>query len=378
MSKAPTYNGYIASSYDALLVIQATLNDGLSAVMRRPKSKDRTAMIESGNVFVFIEERSKIKRWTDGISWSPSRILGKFLLYREIIPNKNTKLRKNSYNGVNPGKEDKQGHTPTFVFKEKGLVKKTMTLSMTTKSNTVETIHLICYYSTEDVVNGTLVKPSETELKSINIDNDLIKAWQDCSLGGKVQQDFDYKSVGVPSDKLFLQPPSSYRYEPHSIPNISNSSGLLALNYPTHPSVQRSQSLSMASSHSHSLPPRPNSPSQNTVIQPLIQSWNQYTHHPYNHAFYPLQQNHQVHSQPHQDNSETNIPTPTLAPVAPAPVQHPPNQQLYQPQQPLFQQTQPQSQHQYPLYPPYQYQSQIGLGVNSGVNYGMPSNNTWN
>lgn len=40
-------------------------------------------MISSGSVFVFDEEESGIKRWTDGFFWSPSRILGNFLLYRE-------------------------------------------------------------------------------------------------------------------------------------------------------------------------------------------------------------------------------------------------------------------------------------------------------
>lgn len=40
-------------------------------------------MITSGSVFVFDEDESGIKRWTDGFFWSPSRILGNFLLYRE-------------------------------------------------------------------------------------------------------------------------------------------------------------------------------------------------------------------------------------------------------------------------------------------------------
>jgi hypothetical protein len=40
-------------------------------------------MIASGSVFVFDEEESGIKRWTDGLFWSASRILGNFLLYRE-------------------------------------------------------------------------------------------------------------------------------------------------------------------------------------------------------------------------------------------------------------------------------------------------------
>jgi hypothetical protein len=40
-------------------------------------------MIYCGSVSVFDEDESGIKRWTDGLFWSPSRILGNFLLYRE-------------------------------------------------------------------------------------------------------------------------------------------------------------------------------------------------------------------------------------------------------------------------------------------------------
>jgi hypothetical protein len=37
-----------------------------------------------GNVFIYEENASGIKRWTDGVTWSPSRIMGNFLVYREL------------------------------------------------------------------------------------------------------------------------------------------------------------------------------------------------------------------------------------------------------------------------------------------------------
>jgi hypothetical protein len=37
-------------------------------------------MVQSGSVFVYDEQESGIKRWTDGHSWSPSRILANFLV----------------------------------------------------------------------------------------------------------------------------------------------------------------------------------------------------------------------------------------------------------------------------------------------------------
>jgi hypothetical protein len=60
---APPFIGFIETTYDA-----RRLND------------PEKPMIHSGAVFLFDEHESGIKRWTDGIVWSPSRILGNFLV----------------------------------------------------------------------------------------------------------------------------------------------------------------------------------------------------------------------------------------------------------------------------------------------------------
>ena len=83
-SIVPTYNGYIHNTRDALAVIQQVLDKQLEPVSRRPHERERGILIVSGSVFVFIEQLSGIKRWTDGISWSPSRIQGRFLVYGEL------------------------------------------------------------------------------------------------------------------------------------------------------------------------------------------------------------------------------------------------------------------------------------------------------
>ncbi|GAV48983.1 hypothetical protein ZYGR_0N03880 [Zygosaccharomyces rouxii] len=84
MDIGPTFKGYIEDENDVLLVLQATLDGKLKHIPRRPYEVERRYLIVSGSIFVFIEEISGIKRWTDGVSWSPSRISGKFLMYKEL------------------------------------------------------------------------------------------------------------------------------------------------------------------------------------------------------------------------------------------------------------------------------------------------------
>lgn len=81
---APTFYGHIASTHDCLLLFEACLSGVLNHVARRPHDRERAGLIRSGNVFIYEEHSSGIKRWTDGVPWSPSRILGNFLVYREL------------------------------------------------------------------------------------------------------------------------------------------------------------------------------------------------------------------------------------------------------------------------------------------------------
>lgn len=47
---------------------------------RRLNDAERRDMVKSGAVFIFATEESGIKRWTEGLAWSPSRIDGNFLV----------------------------------------------------------------------------------------------------------------------------------------------------------------------------------------------------------------------------------------------------------------------------------------------------------
>lgn len=83
MNEIETFYGLVENTLDALRIFQMCRDGRLSRVRRRLHERERR-LIRSGSVFVFDEEESGIRRWTDGRLWSPSRILGNFLIYREL------------------------------------------------------------------------------------------------------------------------------------------------------------------------------------------------------------------------------------------------------------------------------------------------------
>ena len=80
----PTWNGRVETTRDALLTFEACVQSIFHLCSCRPQDRERDSLIASGNIFVYEEAASGIKRWTDGIPWSPSRILTNFLVYRQL------------------------------------------------------------------------------------------------------------------------------------------------------------------------------------------------------------------------------------------------------------------------------------------------------
>lgn len=75
----PPFTGYVETTVNALRLIHAARQGVIPRITRRLNDSERRTMIKSGAVFVFSVEESGIKRWTDGLLWSPSRIVGNFL-----------------------------------------------------------------------------------------------------------------------------------------------------------------------------------------------------------------------------------------------------------------------------------------------------------
>lgn len=190
----PPWSGWIETTGDALLILEAARRGLIPRVTRRLVDSERK-MITSGSVFVFDEDESGIKRWTDGFFWSPSRILGNFLLYRETDKrgaghrgarsdpaddhhpyNDGSRLDNHSLSRPK-GEASSTGldrHrervlvgslTNSYKFKSDGLMKKTFSLTIGGVAQ-----HLISYYRVEDVEQGRLRSPSSLpELASLDI-----------------------------------------------------------------------------------------------------------------------------------------------------------------------------------------------------------------
>ncbi|KAG8780018.1 hypothetical protein FRC15_009797 [Serendipita sp. 397] len=183
----PPWSGWIETTGDALLILEAARRGLIPRVTRRLVDSERK-MITSGSVFVFDEDESGIKRWTDGFVWSPSRILGNFLLYREM------EKRGGGRSKADQEATDQEGGTPkagkanasqgltqgldkhrerlllgsltnSHKFKVDGMIKKTFSLTIGGVSQ-----HLISYYRVADVENGRLRSPSSLpELATLEI-----------------------------------------------------------------------------------------------------------------------------------------------------------------------------------------------------------------
>ncbi|KAM5349976.1 hypothetical protein ACJ41O_006481 [Fusarium nematophilum] len=183
----PTFEGFIGSTMDALILFEACLSGALKHIPRRPHDRERGDLIRSGNVFIYEEHASGIKRWTDGISWSPSRVLGNFLIHRELekpFPpgEKKRALKKSKIqrgitkpessrlsNGVPfPSAMDTNANgkdaeraligslIDSYPFKPQGLVKKTISVTFQGILH-----HLVSYYSIDDARSGRLMTPTK-------------------------------------------------------------------------------------------------------------------------------------------------------------------------------------------------------------------------
>ena len=177
LSEMETYNGHVRTPADAIILFEACRLGLLPRVQRRLSEKERQS-IKSGSVFVWDEREAGMRRWTDGKSWSASRVSGSFLTYREMEG-------KRGGNNFGPplAAVSRAGKTPDstrgsdsdaemagedgpdgYRYKPDGLMKQSF--SITTSSG--NHLHLISYYSRSHPAASNLNSPtSDPQLRHI-------------------------------------------------------------------------------------------------------------------------------------------------------------------------------------------------------------------
>lgn len=168
----PTWQGFIETTRDALHIFEAYLNGTLPFCSGRPLDR---SVIVSGNVFVYTEAISGIRRWTDGIGWSPSRMLTNFLIYRQldddVARGDRRKTGKHSQGALEPGVSRclVGSLTDSYKFKNEGLLKKAITITLDDLP-----YRLIAYYSMNDA--EYLKRPrDDSRLQDLQIRDTLLK-----------------------------------------------------------------------------------------------------------------------------------------------------------------------------------------------------------
>nr|GAT58323.1 predicted protein [Mycena chlorophos] len=170
-SDVPPFYGAVETTMNALRLIHAARQGIIPRITRRLNDAERRSMIKSGAVFVFSVEESGIKRWTDGLLWSPSRIVGNFLVYREINERTNSRgSQKRLYPSDESSRALSAGEHGTF--KTNGLIKKTITVTIEGSD-----LHLISYYTAADQHSGKLKRPTcRPDIMALTMDPRLFRA----------------------------------------------------------------------------------------------------------------------------------------------------------------------------------------------------------
>jgi Gti1/Pac2 family transcription factor len=166
-TKMETYHGQVRSPTDAIILFEACRLGMLPRVQRRLSEKERQ-LIKSGSVFVWDEREAGMRRWTDGKSWSASRVSGSFLTYREMEG-------KRGGSGFAPVTAARAGRTPDstrgsdedtemageegpdgYRYKPDGLMKQSFSITTSQGAH----LHLISYYARSHPTAQTLSQPS--------------------------------------------------------------------------------------------------------------------------------------------------------------------------------------------------------------------------
>ncbi|KAI9884902.1 MAG: asparaginyl-tRNA synthetase [Watsoniomyces obsoletus] len=166
-----TYYGQVRTPADAIMLFEACRLGLLPRVQRRLSEKERQS-IRSGSVFVWDEREAGMRRWTDGKSWSASRVSGSFLTYREMEGKRGHATA--AFSAPVAAARSRAGKTPDstrgsdsdvdmpddgpdgYRYKPDGLVKQSFSITTSTGQH----LHLISYCARTHPSTSSLMQPS--------------------------------------------------------------------------------------------------------------------------------------------------------------------------------------------------------------------------
>ncbi|SCV72242.1 BQ2448_4936 [Microbotryum intermedium] len=99
---AHSYFGTITTVQEAQVILEASKRGLLPRVTRRLTDDERIQFVKPGACFCWEEEEAGIRRWTDHIKWTPSRVSGAFLTYLEVPPRGDATIIKQSFSSIDP------------------------------------------------------------------------------------------------------------------------------------------------------------------------------------------------------------------------------------------------------------------------------------
>lgn len=255
-----TYHGYVRTTLDALILFEACRLGVLPRAQRRLSEKERKS-IASGSVFVWDEREAGMRRWTDGKSWSASRVSGSFLTYREMEgkrPDTPEGYNPDMYDGEEERRSDdefrdqRDSQQPEgFRYKPDGLMKQSFSITTSTHLK----LHLISYFS-KSSINDLPIPSRDPNLKHIAIPKGLYPdhaAPMDQTLGPHLYPLFQQSRVEIPSSTFPGQvQPSPPIMGP--VPLVHGPPNHLPNHPPNHPPNQYSMTAIQATVPSTQIP----------------------------------------------------------------------------------------------------------------------------
>ncbi|KAL1844035.1 hypothetical protein VTJ49DRAFT_5786 [Mycothermus thermophilus] len=165
MNVQPSFRGFIATTFDAALLIQAAINNSIRLHTQYPGTHILRDAVESGDIYVYLygaPGADSIDRWRDGLSWTPRRSLKNgFNVYRQVTNDPNKKISADDaefeelfvdmyYPYLGPT-------TGCAKAKANGLVKKTITFIVNGNK-----YGIAAYYDVDEAIDNLLLRPRHT------------------------------------------------------------------------------------------------------------------------------------------------------------------------------------------------------------------------